>query len=221
MQPWSGNTWGWQHLPRVGTEVAMSFMNGDPDAPVVVGCFYNEDMRPVFPIPEQQTRQGFRSRSTLRGTTQEFSELSFDDRKGSELVFLHAQKDHTTEVEHDQSLSVEHDRTVSIGNDETKTIGRNYSLTTKTGSVEITAATSITLRVGANTITINETGIQMNCTTFNLAAKAVASIEAVGDMNISTLAAATFESTGIMNIEGSEVSIEALDGAVICAPFPV
>ena len=222
MQPWSGNTWGWQHLPRVGTEVAVSFMNGDPDAPVVVGCFYHEEMRPVFPIPEHQTRQGFRSRSTLRGTTQEYSELSFDDLKGQELVFLHAQKDYTTEVEHDQSLSVTHDRTVSIGHDETKTVGRNYSLTTETGSIEITAATRITLRVGANSIVISETGIQITSTTaINLTAGAVVSIEAAGDMNISTLAAATFESAGVMNIEGSEVSIEALDGAVVCVPIPV
>ncbi len=229
MQPWSGNTWGWQHLPRVGTEVAVSFMNGDPDFPVVVGCFYNEEMRPVFPIPEHQTRQGFRSRSTLRGTTQEFSELSFDDRKGQELIFLHAQKDYTTEVEHDQSIAVDHDRIVSIGNDETKTIGRNYSLTTKTGSVEITAATSITLRVGGNTIVISDAGIQITSTSdvavtaaaaVNVAATAAVSIEAAGDMNISTLAAATFESTGAMNIEASEVSIESLDGLVMCIPAP-
>ncbi|GGF34564.1 hypothetical protein GCM10011611_46010 [Aliidongia dinghuensis] len=170
MQPWSGNTWGWQHLPRVGTEVAVSFMNGDPDAPVIVGCFYHEEMRPVFPIPEQQTRQGFRSRSTLRGTTQEFSELSFDDRKGQELVFLHAQKDLTTEVEHDQSLTVTNNRTVRIGQDETVTVGQNHSLTSSSGNititatlgqVEITALTTLTLRVGPTSISLTPEGVNI------------------------------------------------------------
>ncbi|MEI9984129.1 MAG: hypothetical protein WDN69_13520 [Aliidongia sp.] len=86
----------------------------------MVGCFYHQEMRPVFPIPEQQPRQGFRSRSTLRGTTQGIlPSCRSTTGKGRNSVFLHAQKDYTTEVEHDQSLTVDHDRTVKIGNDET------------------------------------------------------------------------------------------------------
>ena len=231
MQPWSGDRWGWQHLPRVGTEVAVSFMNGDPDAPVIVGGFYNEDMRPVFPIPEQQTRQGFRSRSTLHGTTQEYSELSFDDRKGQELLFVHAQKDHTTEVENDQSLSVTRSRTVSVGRDETKTIGHDYALASKRGDVAITAfagnidiaaAVRISLRVGPNSIVITPEGIAITALVdVNIAAGAIISAEAAGDVNLTGGGAVTVEAIGAVNLEGSEVSIEALDGAVICLPFPI
>ena len=230
MQPWAGDGWGWQHLPRVGTEVAVSFMNGDPDAPVVVGSFYNEEMRPPFPIPEQQTRQGFRSRSTLRGTTQQFSEFSFDDRKAQELVLLHAQKDYTTEVEHDQSLSVAHDRTVLIGHDETKTVDRNYSLTAVTGSIDVSAALRISLRVGATSLVITPAGVEIvspgqvaitAAADVNIAAAGLVSVEAGGDVNLTGGGAVTIEAGGLCNMEGTEVSIEALDGAVVCLPFPI
>ena len=220
MQPWSGNTWGWQHLPRVGTEVAVSFMNGDPDAPVIVGSFYHEEMRPVFPIPEQQTRQGFRSRSTLRGTTQEFSELSFDDRKGQELVFLHAQKDYTTEVEHDQRLTVDHDRTVKIGHDETIDVGNDYTLT---------ATNSITLRVGGSSIVINQGGITItSAEQVTIDAAAAITFDAGAELNISAGAAHTVEvglainiTSATFNVEAAEISLDAGDGAVVCTPFPI
>ena len=176
MQPWSGNTWGWQHLPRVGGEVAVSFMDGDPDKPVVVGSFYNQNMRPVFAIPEEQTKQGFRSRSTLNGTTQDFSELSFDDRKGEELFYLHAQKQMTTEVEQDQSLTVGRDRTVVVEQDETVTVTRNHSLTSKTGEVTIEAAVALTLKVGENTISMTPAGIKINGVAIGVVADAALSM---------------------------------------------
>ena len=176
MQPWSGNTWGWQHLPRVGGEVAVSFMDGDPDKPVVVGSFYNQNMRPVFPIPEEQTRQGFRSRSTLHGTTQDFSELSFDDRKGEELLYMHAQKQMTTEVEQDQSLTVGQDRTVAVARDETVTVTRNHSLTSETGEVTIEAAVALTLKVGANVISMTPAGIKINGIAIGMMADAALSM---------------------------------------------
>jgi type VI secretion system secreted protein VgrG len=160
LHAWSGKTWGWQHLPRVGTEVGISFMNGDPDNPVMVGCFYNQDYLPPFPVPAEQTKQGFRSRSTLHGTTQDFNELHFDDKKGEELVFLHAQKDHKIEVEHDQNSTIGHDRTVVTE--------RNDSLTSSTGTVSIAAAISITLRVGESTITITPASITITSPTITL-----------------------------------------------------
>ena len=64
IQPWAGNTWGWQSLPRVGCEVAVAFFDGDPDRPVIVGGLYNADMMPVFPVSDQQTKSGLRTRST-------------------------------------------------------------------------------------------------------------------------------------------------------------
>jgi type VI secretion system secreted protein VgrG len=215
MQPWAGNSWGWQHLPRVGTEVAVSFMDGNPDAPVIVGSFYNDEMRPVFPIPEMQTRQGFRSRSTLRGSTQEFSELSFEDRKGDELVFLHAQKNYTTEVENDQSLSVTRSRTVTVGDSETVTVGQNHTLTSQLGSINvtadagsvmITAATGITLRVAENSITLTPELIQVFADTLNLTAIAAVEIEAA-DVNITAVADVSIEAAEFVAIPPPDVPV--------------
>ena len=215
LNAWAGNRWGWQHLPRVGTEVGLSFMNGDPDNPVVVGQMYNEDMQPVFPVPAMQTRQGFRSRSTRHGGLQEYSELSFDDRRGDELVLLHAQKNHRVEVEHDQTSMIGNDRTVvTTANDSLTSEKGDISITTALGVINITSATAInvtateaiTLRVGTTVVSITEAGI--NTTT-------------LGETTISALALISLESAGDVNITGTAVTIEAADGEVDCIPFPV
>lgn len=121
IQPWAGNQWGGQFIPRVNTEVAVAFMDADPDRPVVVGGLYNGTDKPIFPVADK-TKLGFRSRSVLKGGTDDFNEFSFDDKMGNEKVFLHAQKDLTTEVENDQALRVDHDRTVTVKGKETVTI---------------------------------------------------------------------------------------------------
>ena len=162
VQPWAGNTWGWQHLPRVGTEVAVSFMDGDPDRPVVMGGLYNGEMKPVFPIPAEQTKSGLRTRSTKSGDTSTFSELSFDDKKGSELVFLHAEKDMTVEVENDQSITVNHDQTQLVKNDrkhtvnqtETTEVGDSQTNTIKNGRTTTVNASGDSLTVKAGDLTI-------------------------------------------------------------------
>ncbi|MCW3473903.1 type VI secretion system Vgr family protein [Limobrevibacterium gyesilva] len=158
IQPWSGtvagDNWGWHHMPRVGTEVAVSFMDGDPDRPVVVGCFYNGVAMPVFDLSNRDTwtKSGMRSRSATsadRGTGEQYSEFSFDDKKGSELVFLHAQKDYFTEVENNQTLDVQNcrivtvknDETIDIGKSETVTIGKGRSVTVKDKNDELTVST--------------------------------------------------------------------------------
>jgi type VI secretion system secreted protein VgrG len=223
LHAWSGNTWGWQHLPRVGTEVGISFMNGDPDNPVVVGCFYNQDMQPVFPVPAQQTKQGFRSRSTLHGSREDYNELSFDDRKGEELLLMHAQKDHKIEVENDQNATIGNDRTVLITNNDSLTSQHgNITITASAGSITITAATSIILRVGGSSIEMSPENIAITSGgAISISAGGVVTTEAGGDVNTTGGGAITLEAAGVVNIEGTEVSIEALDGAVVCVPIPV
>ncbi len=177
VQPWAGNQWGGQFLPRVDTEVAVAFMDADPDRPVVVGGLYNGNDKPIYP-KDEKTKLGFRSRSVTKGGTNDFNEFTFDDKKGQERLFIHAQKDMKTEVENDQSLEVGHDRTVSVKNDETVTIEHgNQSNTVKMGnqsnkvemgnidvkvdlgSISVEAMQSITLKVGQSTVTIDQTGV--------------------------------------------------------------
>jgi type VI secretion system secreted protein VgrG len=168
VQPWAGNQWGGQFIPRVDTEVAVAFMDADPDRPIVVGGFYNGNDKPIFPVAEK-TKLGFRSRSVTKGGTDDFNEFSFDDNKGKEMVFLHAQKDMTTEVEHDQKLKVDNDRTVTVKANEKVTIEQgnqttnvklgDISVKVDVGSITMEAMQSITLKVGQSSVKIDQTGV--------------------------------------------------------------
>jgi type VI secretion system secreted protein VgrG len=124
-QIWAGKSWGGIHIPRIGQEVIVSFIEGDPDRPLVIGSVYNGSNKPPFALPDNKTQSGVRSRSSKGGTADNCNELRFEDLKGSELVYLHAEKDQTIEVENDESHSVGHDRTKSVTNDERTTIGKN------------------------------------------------------------------------------------------------
>jgi len=135
VQPWAGNGWGMQFLPRVGSEVAVAFMDGDPDRPVVVGGLYNGHDKPPFTLPAQKTRSGLRTRSTLKGGTADYSEFSIDDAKGHEQVLLHAQKNHTVEVEASQSISVGGVRSVSVGAAEHVSIAKGNKKATDDGTI--------------------------------------------------------------------------------------
>ena len=203
LHAWSGDRWGWQHLPRVGTEVGISFMNGDPDNPVVVGCFYHQEMPPVFPVPAEQTKQGFRSRSTLHGGTQDYNELSFDDKMGAEVVLLHAQKDHKIEVEHDQDATIGNNRTVVTEQDDSLTSQfGNISIAASAGAVSVTAATEITLRVGASSITMTPASINIMTPSLQ--------IEAAADITITS---------PVINISTVALLIEAAATATIATPL--
>ena len=158
IQPWAGDAWGWQSLPRVGCEVAVAFFDGDPDRPVIVGGLYNADMMPVFPITGQQTKTGLRTRSTTGGSSSTFSEFSIDDNKGSELVFLHAEKDMFTEIENNGTVTVGNNETIAVKNDQSITINNNRSLTVSgTETIKVDGAQTVTLKQGRTT-TINASG---------------------------------------------------------------
>lgn len=130
IQPWAGKGWGAQFIPRVGTEVAVAFVDGDPDRPIVVGGLYNGRDNPIY-TKAQKTKSGFRTRSTLKGGTSDFNEYTFDDDKGNELIYEQAQKDLKTYVKHDQTLTVDNCRVVTVGKDETVEIKNNQTIKIK------------------------------------------------------------------------------------------
>jgi type VI secretion system secreted protein VgrG len=130
IQPWAGKGWGAQFIPRVGTEVAVAFVDGDPDRPIVIGGLYNGRDTPIYSKADK-TKSGFRSRSSLKGGTSEFNEFTFEDKKGNELVYTQAQKDQKTYVKNDQTLTIDNCRIVTVKKDETVDIQNNQSIKVK------------------------------------------------------------------------------------------
>jgi len=118
-QVWAGKTWGTIHIPRIGQEVIVSFLEGDPDRPIVTGRVYNGDNKAPYDLPANKTQSGIKTRSSKDGAAANFNEIRFEDKKGSEQLFIHAEKSQDIEVEKDETHWVGHDRTKTIDNDET------------------------------------------------------------------------------------------------------
>ncbi|TIL62252.1 MAG: type VI secretion system tip protein VgrG [Mesorhizobium sp.] len=178
-QTWAGSGWGFIQIPRIGQEVIVDFIEGDPDLPIITGRVYNASQMPPYGLPGSATQSGWKSDSSKGGGG--YNELMFEDKAGSELVNFQAQKDHnllikndrTKLVQHDQSDRVDHDakhsvghnldedvgnnktvkvgvdQTTDIGNNDTETVGVNRSLTV--GSNEtINVGSNSTETIGAN-----------------------------------------------------------------------
>ena len=128
-QAWAGNQWGAVHLPRIGQEVVVDFLEGDPDQPLVVGRVYNADNMVPYALPGNKTQSGIKSRSSLGGAPYNFNELRFEDKKGSEHVYLQAEKDLQILVKHDERRQVGHDRVKEVVHDETTSIGHDRNET--------------------------------------------------------------------------------------------
>lgn len=103
---WAGKQWGFISIPRVGQEVMIAFEEGDPDQPIVIGSVYNAEQMPPYELPKRKTESGMKSRSTLKGDSNNFNELRFEDKKGSELIYVHAEKDFERIVENNDTLKV-------------------------------------------------------------------------------------------------------------------
>ena len=137
-QLWAGDGWGAIHIPRIGQEVIVEFLQGDPDRPLITGRLYNSDHMPPYALPVHQTQSGIKSRSTRRGTASNFNEVRFDDAKGHEELHIHAEKDQSTKVKAAQSISVGAGRSVSVGGDESISVGGKRTTTvTKKNTVTV------------------------------------------------------------------------------------
>ena len=99
-QIWAGKNWGWMTIPRIGQEVLVDFLEGDPDRPIVVGRVYNSDQMPPWTLPANQTQSGILTRSSKGGSSDTYNQIQFEDKKDSEQMNVWAQKDMNTVVEH-------------------------------------------------------------------------------------------------------------------------
>ncbi|MCJ7957856.1 MAG: type VI secretion system tip protein VgrG [Pseudomonas sp.] len=123
-QGWAGATWGSMAIPRVGQELVISYLDGDPDQPIATGTAYRQTNLPPYQLPKHKTRMTIKSR-THKGDG--FNELRFEDELGQEEVYIHAEKDKNVHIKHDNTTFVGNNRIEEVGNDEQLTIGNDQS----------------------------------------------------------------------------------------------
>lgn len=178
-QVWAGKNWGAMHIPRMGQEVIVEFLEGDPDRPIITGRVYNNDETVPYTLPDNQTQSGIKSRSTKEGTAENFNELRFEDKKGEEQVYFHAEKNFDRVVENndtlkvgflkkdkgDQKIEIHNNQTTIIGNSEaedgsqTIEVWKNRTETVKEGNETITVAKGnrvVTISKGNETLAVSE-----------------------------------------------------------------
>ena len=201
-QSWAGSSWGSMTIPRVGMEVVVEFLEGNPDRPLITGVVYNANNMAPYALPDNMTRTVFKSNSSKGGNGS--NELYFEDKAGEEKIYMHAQFDHEYKILHNQDGKVKndrtievtegndkltvgqgnHDMTVSTGNHKTTVSAGNHSLSVSAGKSEITAAQSITLTVAGNSIKIDTTGVTINGIKIGVTANATMSLSASASMTI-------------------------------------
>ncbi|MHB1225025.1 MAG: type VI secretion system Vgr family protein [Gemmatimonadaceae bacterium] len=161
-QPWAGKGWGSLAIPRIGQEVVVEFLEGNPDLPLIVGSVYNADQTPPYEPKKGGVVSGLRS-NTHKGSG--YNEMSMDDTAGKEMITIHAQYDMNGTVEHDETLTVHNNRTVTVdvdhaesvgndqtwkvGNDQTGEVGNNQQLTVGVNQDE-SVGTDRSVNVGSN-----------------------------------------------------------------------
>ncbi len=137
--PWAGKNWGMIAIPRIGQEVIIDFLEGDPDRPIIIGRVYNADQMPPYPLPDQAMVSGVKTNSTPGGDG--YNEISMDDTKGKEKLTIHGQFDMATTVEHNLS------ETVKTGN-------RTMTVSSGTSSVTIQGNASLTVKAGRRKVDV-------------------------------------------------------------------
>jgi type VI secretion system secreted protein VgrG len=161
---WAGKQWGMVFTPRIGQEVLVEFLEGDPDQPIVTGRVYNAEQMPPYALPANMTQSGIKTRSTKEGGTDDFNELRFEDNKGKEDIYFHAQKDFHRLVENDDDLKVLHDQTITIKNNRTLEVQEGYEkITIDKGDRERTVSKgndTLTVSEGNRTVTISKGNLE-------------------------------------------------------------
>jgi len=229
-QIWAGKNWGWMSVPRIGQEVLVDFLEGDPDQPIIVGRVYNADQMPPWTLPDNQTQSGMVTRSSKGGSSDNANSIQFEDKTDSEAINIWAQKDMSTTVEHNDTQLVQVDRkidvkgthtetivgdtsititqgnhatdvqtgnqtiavdtgnqtttiktgnqstTLNTGNQSTQLDLGNISVNCDVGSISMEAMTSITLTVGGNSITIDQSGVTIEALMVTVSADTMAQI---------------------------------------------
>jgi type VI secretion system secreted protein VgrG len=148
-QDWAGQGWGGITIPRVGQEVLVSFLEGDPDRPIITGRVYNADQTVPYTLPDYQTRSTFKTRSSKGGSADNYNELRFEDKKGDEQIFLRGEKDFDTRIKNDIREWAGNNRSLIVTKDQMEKAGGDLH-SQVTGNVNEKVGENLSLQVGQN-----------------------------------------------------------------------
>ena len=216
---WAGKQWGGIFLPRIGQEVIVSYLEGDPDRPLITGAVYNSEQVVPYTLPGEQTKSTIKTNSSKGGNG--FNEIRFEDKKDSEELYFHAQKDQTIVVENDRTKSVLHNETNTIKQDRSTTIqegndtyvvskgNRTFKVETGTETYEVKGTRTLTI-TGDETHT-NKANFTQNITgNYELKVTGNLVIDVTGSVTIKSGQAMTHESQMSMtNKAGMSLTNEA------------
>lgn len=215
-QAWAGAQWGAIHIPRIGQEVIVTFLDGDPDQPIVTGRVYNGANKPPYALPDNRTQSGIKSRSTPGGSAETFNELRFEDKKGEEQVFLHAEKNMKRVVKNDDAVEignnatllvkgqrsavVELDETVEVKKNRKATVGDNEEFIVRKDR-KLTVDQNDTVKIGKKHVLDAGDELTLKSGSSELVMKKDGTITIKG-MNI------TIEATQAVKIKGTQLKAE-------------
>lgn len=206
-QGWAGQSWGSIFLPRIGQEVVVSFLEGDPDRPLITGSVYNALQTVPYTLPAEQTKSTVKSNSSKGGGG--FNELRFEDKKDSEEIFIQAQKDMNVTVKNDQKVLVGSNKQSGKGN---QTIGvwNNRSVTVEQGNL------SLEVKKGNETHTIAGTRDVTVTKAETHTSKANYTLKVAGDLTIDVTGKVTIKSGKDLTIQsGANIVISATGDVAI------
>lgn len=133
-QSWAGKRWGYMFIPRIGMEVIVDFLEGDPDQPIIIGCVYNADTMPAYTLPDEKSKTSIKSYSTPGGGG--FNEIRFEDKKGNEQVFIHGEKDQDIRIKNDSREWIGRDHHLIVKRDKRELVERDSQVHIKRDLVE-------------------------------------------------------------------------------------
>lgn len=199
-QATAGKNWGSIQVPRIGQEVIVSFLEGDPDRPIITGRVYNAEQTVPYDLPGSATQSGMKSRSSKGGSPANFNEIRMEDKKGAEQLYVHAERNMDTVVEQNQTLSVGISRVKTVGMIETVTIGQDRLRSVRHrdvllvggdkrdsvhGNYVMDAGDQIRLVCGDSVIELKSDGtINISCAKFNIHATADGIINTDGKLDL-------------------------------------
>jgi type VI secretion system secreted protein VgrG len=199
--PWAGKSFGFVQIPRIGQEVIVDFLEGDPDQPIVTGRVYNAEHMPPWELPANATQSGVLTRSSKGGAYGNANAIRFEDKKGSEQLWIHAEKNQDIEVEndethwvgHDRRKTVDHDETTHVKHDRTETVDNNETITIGANRTE-TVGRNETISIGSNrsiSVGANETATVAAQRTHTVGANETIAIGAAQEVAIGAAQAVT------------------------------